>query len=523
MAVDTAPLLRKLEALAPHFGRAGGDLDAMVSRARAQDYRGVMQNARVVLETLLRSLVTEELGQTPGKAMLDELVAKFRNRSNANIVPTNILAHMGTVQAWGNLSMHDHAGSLDETAVHVGQNELVASLNSMVAILEWYADRKGLRPVDAPRVRAMAPGHVIAGRYRIDARLAEGGMGEVFRATHVELGRPLAIKVMRPELSRDPEFVERFRREAMTASRLGHPHIVDIIDSGSEDGQFYFVMEFLSGRTLTSRIADGPMPVADALELVSQVAQALDVAHRAGVVHRDLKPDNVIVLERHGRPFVKLVDFGVAKLVAPQDRQITSHGLIIGTPQYMSPEQASGLPVSAQSDIYSLGLILFELLTGERPLKGETTALVMAAHISQTAPELPAKVPPGLRTLVARMLAKKPEERPQSMAAVLTALAAVPTTQRNRWPLVAALAAVVLGGLVVLVVSRKEPPAPVPPPLPVAEPVRAPPPVVEPKVVAVEPPVVEPEVVDAGVPVKKVKKASSVKTSAPALMPADDL
>lgn len=146
MAVEIEPLFAKLASYAPHFGRAQGDLEAMVSRGRVGDYKGVMQNARLVLEALLRSLVTEELKQTPGKAMLDELVTKFRQQANAGIVPTNILAHMGTVQAWGNLSAHDHAGSLTDAGVQVGLEEVVASLNSMVAILGWYANKRGLLP-----------------------------------------------------------------------------------------------------------------------------------------------------------------------------------------------------------------------------------------------------------------------------------------------------------------------------------------------------------------------------------------
>ena len=147
MSVDLEPLLQKVEALAPRFGRARDDLQAMVIRAQANDYKGVMQNARLVLEALLRSLVTEDLKQTPGRAMLDELVTKFRQQANAGIVPTNILAHMGTVQAWGNLSAHDHAGSLGDSGVTVGPDEVVASLNSMVAILNWYAEKKQLTPL----------------------------------------------------------------------------------------------------------------------------------------------------------------------------------------------------------------------------------------------------------------------------------------------------------------------------------------------------------------------------------------
>jgi serine/threonine-protein kinase len=301
----------------------------------------------------------------------------------------------------------------------------------------------------APRLESWV-GRVIDGRYRLEARLATGGMGEVYKATHVELGRTLALKVMRPELSGDASFVERFRREAMTASRLGHPHIVDIIDSGrSESGQFYFVMEFLEGEPLSALLARGPVPLPVALEVVAQVAEALDVAHRAGVVHRDLKPDNVIVLQRGGKPFVKLVDFGIAKSVLPAaDQKQTTHGVILGTPQYMAPEQAAGVAVDARADVYALGLIVFELLTGKPPLTGETAALVMAAHINQKAPALPAEFPQGLRTLVAAMLAKRPGERPASMAAVREALAAVPRTgAASRAGLVKGVAAVVAAGV----------------------------------------------------------------------------
>jgi serine/threonine-protein kinase len=476
MAVDIEPLLSKLAELAPRFGRARVDLEAIVSRGRAQDYRGVMQNARLVLEVLLRSLVTEELKQTPGKAMLEELVSRFRQQANAGIVPANILAHMGTVQAWGNLSAHDHAGGLDESGVHVGKDEVVASLNSVVTILGWYADKKGLAtPRPEPATPGSAPpegvdptgqreptrlGRVIGGRYRLESRLAAGGMGEVYQATHIELGRKLALKLMRPELSQDTSFVERFRREAMTASRLGHPHIVDIIDSGrSDDGQFYFVMEFLDGKTLSAIIDEGRVALPRALDLVTQIAQALDVAHRAGVVHRDLKPDNVIVLDRAGQPFVKLVDFGIAKVVAATDQKLTTHGLIMGTPQYMAPEQAAGLPVDARADVYALGLILFELLTGHPPLIGETPALIMSAHISKVAPPLSAAFPSSLRTLVRRALAKRPEDRPQSMAEVLSVLASVPRDLSRPWPAKAllGLGLVVVFGVVAWNLRRQAP------------------------------------------------------------------
>ena len=163
MAVDIEPLLQRMSDLAPHFGRAKEDLQTMVARGRAQDYKGVMQNARLVLEAILRSLVTEELKQTPGKAMLDELVTKFRQQANVGIIPTNVLAHMSTVQAWGNLSAHDHAGSLGDSGVKVGLEEVVASLNSMVTILAWYSEKKGFTaaPARAPSKLPMILGGVV--------------------------------------------------------------------------------------------------------------------------------------------------------------------------------------------------------------------------------------------------------------------------------------------------------------------------------------------------------------------------
>jgi serine/threonine protein kinase len=291
----------------------------------------------------------------------------------------------------------------------------------------------------------------------------------------------------------------------MTASRLGHPHIVDIIDSGrTAEGQFYFVMEFLEGESLADVIARGPVEPRLALTLVSQMAEALDSAHKAGVIHRDLKPDNVIVLQRGGRPFVKLVDFGLAKAVSPSAGQKqTTVGIIMGTPQYMAPEQAAGLPVDSRADLYALGLVLYELLTGEPPLTGETASLVMAAHISTPAPRLPDRFPSALRDLVARMLAKHPDVRPASMADVLDELRAIPasaeakpSSRRLVLAAGAAFAAVALAAGVS--VALREPPPSSPPVVVPAPLVVQPPP---PAPVVEDPPVPAPEPLDAGPPV----------------------
>ena len=371
---------------------------------------------------------------------------------------------------------------------------------------------------------ATSVGSVLSGRYRLEERLAGGGMGEVFRAVHLELGRAFALKLMRPELSADPGFVDRFRREAMTASQLGHPNIVDIVDSGrAESGQFYFVMELLDGKTLSALIQEGPPSLPVTLDLATQIARALEVAHRAGVVHRDLKPDNIIVLTRPTGLVAKLVDFGIAKVVAPSpDIKQTTHGVIMGTPQYMAPEQAAGVALDARADLYALGLILYELLTGQPPFTGETAALVMSAHISKPAPELPGRFHPQLRQLVARLLAKRPGDRPASMTEVLEILARLPReAPAPRSGLAFALAGAVGLGAIGLGVwlTHAPPPAAVVVIVDAGEPgvvIDAGPPVVAAPLAPpeVDAGTVEAPVVDAGVksaPPKPKKKPASLK------------
>jgi serine/threonine-protein kinase len=289
------------------------------------------------------------------------------------------------------------------------------------------------REVDSlEATRTVLPeGSVIGGRYRIIKKLAAGGMGEVYQAEHIELHKQFAVKVMLPALSSDPEFVNRFKREAISASRIGQLNIIDISDFGQteDEGRFYFVMEFLDGVTIASLLhREGPMPVLRMVNVALQVARALAAAHAQGIVHRDMKPENVMVLQRPGQPdFVKVLDFGVAKVAkGPGQGGQTQLGMVVGTPQYMSPEQAMGVAVDQQTDTYALGLIFYEMLTGQPTFHGDTASILMVKQVTEPAPPLPdtvaASVPAALSQLIFQMLEKDPKARPPSMDKVVEVL-----------------------------------------------------------------------------------------------------
>ena len=268
-------------------------------------------------------------------------------------------------------------------------------------------------------------GRTFEGKYRLDERLGGGGMGTVYRATHLLIDRPVALKVLSQRFVGDQTAQQRFRREARAAGRMQHPNAVTVTDFGAtEDGYLYIVMELLEGRTLRDLLAhEAPLDSARAVSLILQTSAAVGAAHDAGLIHRDLKPANIFIEQRPNLPaVVKVLDFGVAKFVVEEHdddyNTLTQVGAIIGTPRYMSPEQCSGAaPLTPASDVYSLGIILYEMLSGIVPFNAETplgVALKQVSEPPQSLREIVSSVPGELEKFVLHALAKNPQERPQT-------------------------------------------------------------------------------------------------------------
>jgi serine/threonine-protein kinase len=300
-----------------------------------------------------------------------------------------------------------------------------ASCSFEIQIEDTFCPRCGATVID-PLI-----GAVVGERYRVVSRIGVGGMGAVYRAEHTMMRRDLAIKVLLSELGGREEFARRFEREAESASRLDHPNIITVTDFGrTPNGALFLAMEFLAGDQLTSVIDQGPLPRERALAIVRQILRALDHAHGAGVVHRDLKPDNIMLVERDGqRDVVKILDFGIAKVTEPASGHevLTQAGVIFGTPEYLSPEQAVGEAVDARADLYAAGVILYEMLAGRRPFESEDKVKIISMHLSHAPPRIreanpTVDVPFALEQVVLQALEKHRENRFASATAFLQAL-----------------------------------------------------------------------------------------------------
>ncbi|WP_431796003.1 serine/threonine-protein kinase [Microbacterium enclense] len=264
-------------------------------------------------------------------------------------------------------------------------------------------------------------GVTFGGRYELDSRIAIGGMGEVWEATDHVIGRTVAIKILKDEYMGDPGFLERFRAEARHAALVNHEGIASVFDYGEEDGSAFLVMELVPGEALSTILErEGSLSTDKTLDIVAQTAAALQAAHAAGLVHRDIKPGNLLITP-DGR--VKITDFGIARIA--DQVPLTATGQVMGTVQYLSPEQASGHPASPATDIYSLGIVAYESLAGKRPFTGESQVAIAMAQINEQPAPLPPTVAVPVQNLVMAMIAKKPDDRPASAAAVSRAATAL--------------------------------------------------------------------------------------------------
>ncbi|MGQ0762346.1 MAG: serine/threonine-protein kinase [Acidobacteriota bacterium] len=308
------------------------------------------------------------------------------------------------------------------------------------------ADASVLKRLDDPLL-----GQTLAGKYKIEKLIKTGGMGSVYRGRHVLMDKTVAVKVLRPSLAGDDAVVARFSREAKAASKISHPHAVSVTDFGeAENGVVFLVMEYLDGRTLKEAIVkEGPLSLGRAVEIVRQVAGALDAAHGQGVIHRDLKSENIMLVSHNGDEWAKVLDFGIAKILQPVGSaaaaEITQANLVVGTPQYMSPEQCSQSgALDARSDVYSLGIIVHEMLTGKLPFTGESATVVMMKQVQDVPPsvlESQSQLPAGVDRVIKRALAKQPIDRFQSAGELSAALADAASEEAPEAPVMVAAGA----------------------------------------------------------------------------------
>jgi serine/threonine protein kinase len=442
-------------------GRVPPELERIVLKALAPDRAERYQNGEE-LRADLAAFQAKTAPATDGehvarflRELFDEAIA--RERVERQALMSNG-AKLLPVPASSSSSALRQIRDGDEETTAVAMKRPADGTKSMLSPAPAQALREGpsssptsVNPGEAP---SRMVGGVLAGRYRILRLCGEGGMGRVYEAEHTEIGKHVAIKVLHPAYTRTPDVVERFRREARAASKIGHPNIVNVTDSGTTaDGSFFFVMEYIEGIELGLLIhREGPLPIARALGIAEQMCNALQAAHDAGVIHRDLKPENVLLVGQQVTPerttsrpdFVKVLDFGIAKSTEVEEsakvgRRLTRPGVAMGTPEYMAPEQAAGKPADPRSDIYAVGSIMYEMLSGVPPYEGDNVMEVL--HKKANEPPRPLLLlRPDLRAdvaaLVERAMARNPAERPQSMAALAEELRALMAALTSPLPVV---------------------------------------------------------------------------------------
>ncbi|MBK7865429.1 MAG: protein kinase [Archangiaceae bacterium] len=294
-----------------------------------------------------------------------------------------------------------------------------------------------LEATSASKSTFLRPGtEVLHGRFRVLELLGKGGMGEVYLAEQVSLGRKVALKTLREDLSLQPGMTERFKREALLLSSVDHPSVVRVIDFGEANSSYVLVMEFVEGENLALALRGGPFEAARAVRVLKDIAEGLAEIHAKGIVHRDLKLDNVLLAPIAGGERARLLDFGIARLAEAEGpgQQVTQAGMVLGTPEYIAPEQATGQKLDARTDVYAFGILAYRLLTGAHPFPGPSAREFLMQHISMEPPALVVPGLPRLEALVMACLAKKPDGRPASGAALLAALGKIDASQATTDP-----------------------------------------------------------------------------------------
>lgn len=396
-------------------------LDDVVLQSLAKDPRERFQNGRafrVALSDVLSTHFPKADADRTSEFMRDIFAREVRveGRDIASMTQQDYTELRGAADHTDSISVSDMLDGEERSTMDLAESDIV----------ELQHVRRNAEPPSTADLRQSAKawiGQIVAQRYRIDGLIGIGGMGAVFRATHMALGKTYALKVLHQVYTRDADIVDRFMREARAATQTGHPNIIDVVDIGTTaDEDVYFVMELLEGQTVAGVVADeGPLAVRRAVHIARQVCRALAAAHEVGIIHRDLKSDNIVLITRGKDPdFVKVLDFGICK-TSGADAMTTSPGLVMGSPDYMAPEQGAGLEATVSSDVYAVGCVLYELLGGRLPFTGRNAIDVLmqkGAREAEPITKIRTEVPEPLADVVARCLLRDPEARPPSMRAL---------------------------------------------------------------------------------------------------------